>query len=235
MKSFHHFVQAGGEKPGFAGSLRLWRAIFACQGEAAAPGRQGKKPWLRRFRDAFLPVVLLAVCLLGLGGAAQAQVVPSADRGGLTLSAGGTLSAYHLGYGEQKLLGPAIFVEADGRQHIGVEGEARWLKFHWKAGQNGPAADERATTYLIGPRYSMYYGRFQPYLKGLAGAGHFNFPYNLGRDNCLVIALGGGFDYRLTRRIRWRAVDFEYQSWPQFHYGQMSSYGASTGLRIKIF
>jgi hypothetical protein len=180
-------------------------------------------------------VVLLAVCLLGLGGAAQAQVVPSADRGGLTLSAGGTLSAYHLGYGEQKLLGTSLFVEADGRQHIGVEGEARWLKFHWKSGENGPAVDELAATYLIGPRYSIYNGRFQPYLKGLAGAGHFNFPYNLGRDDCLVIALGGGFDYRLTRRIRWRAVDFEYQSWPQFHYGQMSSYGASTGLRIKIF
>jgi hypothetical protein len=46
---------------------------------------------------------------------------------------------------------------------------------------------------------------------------------------------GRRVDYSLTRKIRWRAVDFEYQSWPQFHYGQMSSYGASTGIRIKIF
>lgn len=228
-------MQERREKSGFSAARAYRRAIFSCWREAAASLRQGEKTWLRRLLQEFLPALLLAVGLLGVEGVALSQVVPSADRGGLTLSVGGALSAYQLGYGKLSVMGPAIFVEADGRRHFGVEGEARWLKFHGKTSQDGPAADERAATYLIGPRYSTYYGRFQPYLKGLVGAGHFNFPYNLGRDDCLVIALGGGVDYRLTRRIRWRAVDFEYQSWPQFHYGQMSSYGASTGIRIKIF
>jgi hypothetical protein len=50
-----------------------------------------------------------------------------------------------------------------------------------------------------------------------------------------VVAPGGGTDFRLTRRVRWRVVDFEYQFWPQFQFGMMSSVGVSTGLRIKIF
>jgi hypothetical protein len=198
MKSFHHIVPAG-------------RGIH----------------WLLPFRAAIFPVFLLAVCL-GLTRAALAQVPPAADKGGLALSAGGTASGYSLGYGEQKLLGVSAFVDVDGRRHLGVEGEARWLIYH-------QTNEEHATTYTIGPRYSMYFGRFQPYVKGLVGLGQFNYPYNLGKDNDLVVAPGGGVDFRLSRRIRLRAVDFEYQLWPQFHYGLMSSYGLSTGLRIKIF
>jgi hypothetical protein len=198
MKSFHHMVPAG---RGFH--------------------------WLPPFRAAIFPVVLLAVCL-GLAHAVHAQTVPEADSGGLALSAGGTASGYFLGYGEQKLLGVSAFVDVDGRRHLGVEGEARWLIFH-------QTNEEHATTYMIGPRYSMYFGRFQPYAKGLIGIGQFNYPYDLGRDNDLVVAPGGGVDFRLTRRIHLRAVDFEYQLWPQFHYGPMSSYGLSTGLLVKIF
>jgi len=179
------------------------------------------------FRIAAIPLVFGAT-LLTPGLAAHAQAVQSADRGGMRLSAGGTASGYSLGYGDQKLVGVTAFVDVDGRQHLGAEGEARWLVFH-------QSNQEHATTYLAGPRYSMYYGRFQPYVKGLVGFGQFNYPYDLGRDNCLVVAPGGGVDFRLTRRIRLRAVDFEYQFWPQFHYGQMSSYGLSSGIRIKIF
>jgi hypothetical protein len=198
MKSFHHIVSAG-------------RGIY----------------WLPTFRAAIIPVVLLAACL-GLTHTAYAQAAPAADRGGLILSAGGTASGYFLGYGEQKLRGVSAFVDVDGRRHLGVEGEARWLIYH-------QTNEEHATTYMIGPRYSMYFGRFQPYVKGLVGLGQFNYPYDLGKDNDLVVAPGGGVDFRLTRRIRWRAVDFEYQLWPQFHYGLMSSYGLSTGLRVIIF
>jgi hypothetical protein len=154
--------------------------------------------------------------------------VPAGERGGLALSAGGTASGYSLGYGNQKLLGMTAFVDVDGRQHLGVEAEARWLSFY-------QTNQEHASTYTIGPRYSMYFGRFQPYAKGLVGVGHFTYPFLLAHDDGLVVAPGGGVDFRLTRRIRLRAVDFEYQFWPQFHFGQMSSYGVSTGLRIKIF
>jgi hypothetical protein len=205
MKSFHHKVQS----------------------RSGAFG-------LRLCRDAFFPVLLLAVCL-GLGRPAHAQVVPSAYRDTIRLSAGGTASGYQLGYGDLKIGGASAFVDIDNLHHFGIEGEARWLRFHLADDQKGPAADEHASTYLIGPRYSRYYGKFQPYAKVLVGLGQFNYPYNYAKESDLVVAPGGGFDYRLTRRIRFRAVDFEYQFWPQFNYGRMSSYGISTGLRIKIF
>jgi hypothetical protein len=172
---------------------------------------------------------------MGLSRTAHAQTAPAADAGGMRLSAGGTASGYQLGYGNVKILGASAFVDGDTRRHWGFEGEARWLVFHWKVSDQGPGADENAKTYMAGPRYSRYYGRFQPYVKGLVGIGQFNYPYNFAKETDLVIAPGGGFDYRLTNRIRWRAVDLEYQLWPQFNYGQMSSFGLSTGLRVKIF
>jgi len=76
-------------------------------------------------------------------------------------------------------------------------------------------------------------------VKGLVGLGQFNYPQynsaNLGRDNDLVVAPGGGLDFHLSHRIILRAADFEYQIWPQFHYGSMSSVGVSTGIRVRIF
>lgn len=184
-------------------------------------------------RGAFLSVLLVAVCL-GLGRPAYAQAVPSAYEDAIRFSAGGTASGYHLGYGEVNLLGASAFVDFEGMHHFGVEGEARWLAFHL-SDKNGPEADEHTSTYLAGPRYSRYYGKFQPYAKVLVGLGHFTYPYHYAKENDFVVAPGGGFDFRLTRRIRFRAVDFEYQAWPQFNYGLMSSYGVSSGIRIKIF
>jgi hypothetical protein len=182
---------------------------------------------MRSFQFALRAAVLLAVSL-GLGSVARAQVVPSADAGGARLSVGGTASGYVLQFGQVKVLGATAFVDTDSLRHFGFEGEARWLKFH-------QTHDINATTYLGGLRYSRYYGKFQPYAKGLVGLGQFNYTYNLGKDTSLVVAPGAGLDYRLTPRIRWRAVDFEYQMWPQFHYGTMSSYGVSTGFKFKIF
>jgi len=182
----------------------------------------------------FLPALLLALCL-GLFPMAYAQVVPSANSGGIRFSVGGTASGYHLGYGDLKIGGASAFVDLDTLHHIGLEGEARWLAFHLPDDQNGPGADEHATTYLVGPRYSRYYGKFQPYGKVLLGIGQFNYPYNFAKETDFVVAPGGGFDFRLTNRIRWRAVDFEYQLWPGFNFGTMSSYGLSSGIRVKIF
>lgn len=185
---------------------------------------------LRLGGNAAFWAVLLALCLV-MARPATAQVVPAADAGGLKLSAGATASGYYVQYGERKMLGIAGFVDADTNRRIGVEGEARWLLFH-------QIANVTTTTYMIGPRYYRDYGRFEPYVKGLVGIGEFNFPYNLAKGSYLVIAPGGGVDYRINHRFRLRAVDFEYQMWPQFNYGlnnvMMSSYGISTGIRVRI-
>jgi hypothetical protein len=190
-------------------------------------GMWSKKMGSRTVGQAIFPVVLLAV-FLALAPRSSAQVLPSADAGGLNLSAGVTGSGYYLQYGERKMLGATGFVDLDSRRHLGVEGEARWLVFH-------QTADVHAATYAIGPRYHVNMGRFQPYAKALVGIGQFNFPYNYGHGNYLVVAPGGGVDYRLNNRIRLRLADLEYQYWPQFTYGAMTSVGVSTGIRVRIF
>jgi opacity protein-like surface antigen len=47
------------------------------------------------------------------------------------------------------------------------------------------------------------------------GIGYFNFPLNAAHGSYFDVALGGGLDYRLTRRIYVRG-EYEYQIWPGF-------------------
>ena len=166
--------------------------------------------------------------LLATAATLSAQVVPAGDAEGLTYFAGATTSADYLQYGPRKMLGITGFVDADTRNHFGVEAEAIFLAFH-------QSANVHTTTYAAGPRFRLHRGRFEPYVKGLAGIGEFNFPYNLAHGSYLVVVPGGGVDYRLSRRIRLRLADAEYQYWPGFTYGSLSSLGVSSGIRVRIF
>jgi hypothetical protein len=159
---------------------------------------------------------------------AEAQVAESADAGRAFVWVGASGSGYTLQYGQRKMLGVTAFVDSDTIRHFGIEGECRMLEFH-------QTQNVHAETYLGGVRYHFNVGRFQPYAKGLAGLGEFNFTYNYAHGSYLVIAPGAGIDYRLSRRVSVRAVDFEYQYWPQFTFGAMSSVGISTGLRFRVF
>lgn len=171
---------------------------------------------------------LVVLACLGLTRPVWAQVAASGDAGGFTLSAGATASGYQVQYGEQKLLGIAALVDVDTRRRIGLEAEGRWLQFH-------ETNDLHVTTWLAGPRYHFTRGKFQFYGKGLVGVGQFYFPYNLAQGNYLVIAPGGGVDYRWKRRVTLRLADVEYQIWPQFTFGSMTSAGVSAGVRYHIF
>ena len=187
---------------------------------------------LGRGRPAVL-MGLLLTAVLSMVRTAPAQVANAGDEGGVTLTAGATASGYQVQYGEQKLLGVAGVVDLDTRRRFGLEAEGRWLMFH-------ESNQLHATTYLAGPRYHFSHDRFQYYVKGLVGLGQFNFPYNYAQGNYLVIAPGGGVDYRWKRRISLRLADVEYQIWPQFTYNgssyeTMSSYGVSVGLLYHIF
>jgi hypothetical protein len=166
-------------------------------------------------------------CLWAAPGA-RGQVLPSAMSGGFRLSAGGTASGYYLQYGARKLGGASVFVDAESHRRLGIEGEARWLEYH-------QVEDVHVETYSAGLRYHMNFGRFQPYAKGLIGFGDFNFPFSFAHGRYLVVTGGGGLDYRLTDRIRLRLPDVEYQDWPQFTFGAMSSVGVSAGVKVGIF
>ncbi len=169
-----------------------------------------------------------AVVILAMAGPARAQVGPSGDRGGLSLSAGATASGQYVQYGERKMLGIAGFVDADTRRRLGIEAEGRWEEYY-------QSANVHVETYSIGARYHFTFRHFQPYAKGLIGFGDFNFPYNLATGRYLVATGGAGLDLRVGRSIQIRAADVEYQYWPQFTFEAMMTLSASIGLRVRIF
>jgi hypothetical protein len=175
-----------------------------------------------------MSIALLVIVCPGLTRHAQAQVVYSGDRGGFSLAAGGTASVYEVQYGQQKLLGFSAVVDMDTTRRFGLEAEGRWLLF------NNPTQIQDKT-WMAGPRYHHTWGKFQVYGKGLVGVGQFTFPYNFAHGSYLVIAPGAGVDYRWKKRISFRLADVEYQVWPQFTYGSMTSVGVSAGLRYHIF
>jgi hypothetical protein len=192
--------------------------------------KESSKHGFQHSQRSCAPAFFLALCL-GMVPLARAQVVPAADQGGLSLSAGGTASGYYLNYGEQKLLGATAFIDADTRRNLSVEAEVRQLQFHNTTGIT-------ATTYLAGGRYFRNVGRFQIYAKFLAGFGHANLEFGLAQANSMVIAPGGGVDFLLNRRVHLRLADFEYQRWPQAVYGStpsLASTGISSGIRFRIF
>jgi hypothetical protein len=157
------------------------------------------------------------------------QVAQSAVRGDELISVGGTGSIYRDNYGARTLGGSSLFMDADWNKHYGLEVEGRRSFVGQRDGVQN-------STYLIGPRYCLNgIGRLRPYLKLMIGDGQFRFPYNYADGNYLVIATGGGLDFRVNRRIRLRLIDAEYQQWPTFTYGMLSNYGVSAGIRVRIY
>jgi hypothetical protein len=193
-----------------------------------------------------LASTVVLFCILFAAGAARAQVVPSATRGHLSLTAGGLASVFQPDYeccgiagtASNRLYGVGAFVDVRFSRWFQVEGEGRWLRFNeWE----GVDQDN----YLIGPRLPIH--RFQflhatPYVKVLAGMGRMNFEDNGGLGRYADIAYGGGVDFRLTKRFSARG-DFEYQQWPRWPNIPESGianttlfpYGASVGVGYKIF
>ena len=174
----------------------------------------------------FIPCLMVAALSLFAGCNAFGQTSESATAGHSFLWVGGGVSGYYLQYGEKTNLGYTGYIDADTVRRLGFEAEGRWLNLH-------QTNDIHAETYLGGPRYHFNVGGFQPYVKGLCGLGKFNFTYNYAHGTYFVIASGGGLDYRLSPR--WSArVDGEYQYWPQFTFGAMSSGGISVGVRYLL-
>ena len=189
---------------------------------------------MRRF--AFV-VLICALCAGGL--AARAQVVASATRGQISLTAGGLGSVFqtdYAGYGvpetsPYRTYGVGAYVDFKLTRWIQLEAEGRWIRFN-------PYIGITQDNYLLGPRLPIHHFRIlraTPYGKALVGLGNMTFEYNDAHGRFTDVALGGGVDMQLTKRISIRAIDFEYQLWPNWVNGTLKPYGASVGVGYKIF
>jgi hypothetical protein len=162
-------------------------------------------------------------------GSLQAQAVATATGPGSYVAVGGGISAFNTDYGHNQIAGGYLFVDTHPQWRIGFEGEGRFLRWH---------AREQVTEaeYLGGIRSDLWprYRRLMPYAKFLAGAGEISLPFRYAHGGFLTYAPGAGLDIALSDRVTVRAVDFEYQHWPQFTYGALSPYGFSTGLSVRL-
>lgn len=156
----------------------------------------------------------------------HAQAV-AAGRGGAHLVGGGFFSDFSPDYGTNRLWGLGGFLDLNLRNHIGVEGEMRFLRFE-------QTYSVHQDNYNIGPRYRWRFRRYEPYGKFMIGNGQMNFPFSYAHGGYLLIAPGGGLDIHF-HRFTVRAVDYEYQHWFNFQNSSLSPDGFSSGIAYRFF
>lgn len=173
--------------------------------------------------------LLLTGAAVLYSGAAQAQAIATASGPGSNITIGGGISAFNTAYGQNKIAGAFVFVDTNPHWRIGFEGEGRFLR--WHAQEQVVEAD-----YLGGLRVALLPrpARISPYAKFLAGAGEITLPFRYAHGGFLTYAPGAGVDVAINERISVRAIDFEYQHWPQFTYGALSPYGVSAGVSVRL-
>jgi hypothetical protein len=184
-----------------------------------------------RWCERYLLLLAYASVLVSVGTAVdgRAQALPTATRDGISLSIGSTYSDYQADYGKRDLGGYTIYADYDRTPRFGLEFEARVLRYNEEVGTH-------ETTFLIGPKVTFRRPWFNPYAKLLIGPGEFHFPYNYAEGSYFVLAPGAGVDVPLGHsRYTIRAIDFEYQSWPNFTFGGLNPYGISGGVSIRAF
>lgn len=168
-----------------------------------------------------------------------AQVAPAAKQGQLAITAGALFSAFQPEYkgsgieqaSPNELFGIGAYVDIHMRRWLEAEAEGRWGRFN-------EYLNISEDNYLIGPKVPIHEFGFKhatPYAKFLVGMTHMNFEYNYAYGRFTTLAYGGGVDLKLTKRISYRPVDFEYQQMPNWVRGTLSPYGFSTGFGYRIF
>ncbi|MFP5211248.1 MAG: outer membrane beta-barrel protein [Acidobacteriota bacterium] len=183
--------------------------------------------------------ILLCVVLAAGTAMAGAQVKPAATARQISLTAGAVGSFFQPDYAgggvpqasPDHLDGMGVYIDVGFTHWVQLEAEGRWLDFneYRNISQNN---------YLIGPRIPIYPLRFwkvTPYGKVLVGWASMNFEDNFAWGRFTDIAYGGGMDIQVSKRLSIRAIDFEYQQWPDWLNTSLHPYGYSAGIGYTIF
>jgi hypothetical protein len=180
-------------------------------------------------RSAF---VFFLVCFVYAAAARSgcAQAVESADRPGMRVVAGGMASVFNSNDQNDYLIGGGAFLDVHLSHWVQLEGEARFLRWNQYLG-------EQQDNYLIGPRVPlMHLGRKgQIYGKALIGYGRMTFPAGYGYGSFTALAFGETVEFRMSRRLTFRALDFEYQDWPKWvNNTSLYPFGVSVGVGYRV-
>jgi hypothetical protein len=174
-----------------------------------------------RFKPFLAPI--LAVLFTAAAAPAFSQVVPEAGRDTTTFAIGAGASNFDVDWGKSRMYGATLWADwhpgilPSLLNGLSVEIEARDLNY-----LRSPdlPTNFRQDTAGGGAIYSWNrFRNFHPYGKGSIQFGSFDFRVGVPgytHDTRTLYAMGGGFDYRVLRRI-WVRADYEYQVWqPMF-------------------
>lgn len=167
---------------------------------------------------------LLAFALMA-GCYAEGQTPPSARMYTPNLQVGAEFSGFDTNVAKSPApfeFGAGIYADLKVLGPVGIEAEARTIQFNQFENVRQDIASG-GVRYVL-DRGALAAHRTFLYAKVLGGLGSADFPYgtygsdpNRKHDTFTVLTVGGGLDYRLSRRITLRG-EYEYQSW--FDYGR---------------
>jgi hypothetical protein len=160
-----------------------------------------------------LSLILGFVTLLALIPSLRAQAVYTAERTA-RIQAGAGVNIISPDYTNKNTEGVSIWGDYDFNKWVGAEVGAHFSFI--------TPDDWSETSYMVGPRGMYHFRKFTGYGKLLVGRATLTPQEELVTADHLqsssynAYAFGGGLEYRVTRKINIRAVDFEIQKWPNF-------------------
>jgi hypothetical protein len=169
----------------------------------------------------YLGMVLSALFICA-SSSSPAQSAPDASERKYPLAAGVGFSGYNPDFDGGHLLGGTLWIDYPlpympwFLNGFGIVGEARDIRYGRSASLT--PYNLRQDVAEGGINYSWRrHANFHPYGKFLFGYGNTDYGLSSARhnDSRTIGAIGGGFDYRVFRRV-WVRGDYEYQFWPDF-------------------
>lgn len=123
--------------------------------------------------------------------------------------------------------GVSFWADYDFHKFLGLEAEGHL------GGIISPS-DIGENTYLIGPRILYRKRHLTAYGKALVGHGTITDQLRNHSSGYNLYAFGGGVEYKVSRRLNLRAVDFEMQKWPNFQPNSLSPTVITVGVSYVI-
>ena len=154
----------------------------------------------------------------------SAQAILGWLKGPVSVSAGGMVSLFNSDEQGNQLFGFGTYADLDLKGRVGFEAIARWLPI------NGITGETQAN-YLVGPRIHVRgIWKAHPYVKILGGVSRSTFNHGAASGEFGTVAIGGGVDIPWKHNLTIRALDYEYQFWPEYLGDPLAPHGFSSGV-----
>ena len=130
-------------------------------------------------------------------------------------------------YVETNIQGISFWGDYDFFKFIGVEASVH-------LGNIITPSDLNENSYMIGPRFVYRKHKITGYAKFIFGRATITNTYFNLSSSYNAYAFGGGAEYKISHKINIRAIDFEYQQWPDFEPHTLSPIAITVGASYII-